>query len=170
VVRVSRAIRQDNRSVVLLGERGSGKSSIINFACALAGYDTISSKASRTSYSGGDFNKDLKHAMAVTGVEEKHLVFIIKEEHINFELMEKVVDALKIGASPLLYSIEEIEKIIQDVRINALMKGIMCPYNKITNKENHLMPMRFTTSFCKMCSKISILCFALGHTHRFTMK
>lgn len=121
VSRVSRVIRQNKGNVVLLGGYGSGKTSVISFASALAGYEVMSSKTTRTGYA--DFLKDFKSAMISAGIEEKPIVFVIEDEHVNMELMDQVVDFMQIGASPLLFNLEETEKIIQDVRINALMKG-----------------------------------------------
>jgi dynein heavy chain len=116
-------LREPGGNLLLLGPSACGRKSLIQFATEVTDYELFHVQPTKRTYSLNDYLADMKKLVFKTGVEDKQVVYLLSEEHMTFEILDRLEDFMRTGSSPVTFSSEEVEKIVQDVRVNALVKG-----------------------------------------------
>ena len=124
VCRIARILRQPRGNAMLVGVGGSGKQSLTRMACALCDVKCSTIELTR-GYGINEFREDLKAMMLVAGAEGKQIAFLFTDTQIvNESFLEDVNNVLNTGEVPNLFAMDEVTKIIDDVRPAASALGI----------------------------------------------
>ena len=110
-------------NALLLGQCGSGRSSVVVMAAELLGYELYIMRPVKYIYTQSEFLNDLKQVSLKAGVENRPVIYMVSEEYMTPDMLDRIDDFLRTGTSPILLNSEELERVIQDVRINSLMRG-----------------------------------------------
>lgn len=124
VTRIARCLACPNGHMLLLGLGGSGKQTLARFAAAVAGFTLFRNDVTR-GFSLSEFREDLKRQLVRAGVEGARVCFLLPDSPVLAAegILEVVHLMLQAGEVPRLFTNEEREKIIQDVRPWALLEG-----------------------------------------------
>ena len=112
MLRICRVIKSSQSHCLLVGVGGSGKHSLAKLAAFMFSY-TIYSIDLKYQYSPDDWRDDIKKILYSAGVDQNRGVFIIYESQIvNEAFLEDLHNFLNSGEIPLLFTNEEIAKIV----------------------------------------------------------
>ena len=116
ILRISRILRQPRGNILLIGVGGSGKQSLTKLVTYILEYKPASIELSKN-YGMDQFREDVKKMMDVTGVQGKNLTFIMTDTQIaNEGFLEDINSVLNTGEITNLFAVDEVEKIIEDLR------------------------------------------------------
>lgn len=112
ILRICRVIKSPQSHCLLVGVGGSGKHSLAKLAAFMFSY-TIYTIDLKYQYSAEDWRDDIKKILYSAGVDQNKGVFVIYESQIvNEAFLEDLHNFLNSGEIPLLFTNEEVAKII----------------------------------------------------------
>ena len=116
LLRISRVLRQPKGYIMLIGVGGSGKGVLTRLASFMQKYEIKELEVKKDP--GGDSIKDyLKELLQLTGVDGISTCLILTDTQVaNESLLEDINSLLNNGEIPNLFSTEEMDKIINDLR------------------------------------------------------
>ncbi|XP_061623123.1 dynein axonemal heavy chain 10-like [Phyllopteryx taeniolatus] len=123
LTRVHRVVRIDRGHALLVGVGGSGKQSITRLAAFAADCEVFEITLSR-GYCESNFREDLKTLYRKLGIENKKTAFLFTDAHVAEEgFLELINNMLTSGIVPALFSDDEKESILNQLRDEALKMG-----------------------------------------------
>lgn len=123
VSRVARALALPRGNVLMVGLGGSGKRTVAQFAGFLAGF-TLQRIDLVRGYGRNEFREDLKRAFRSAGVSNRRTALLLSDGDLVDEVfLDDLNSIFNTGQLPGLFSREELEKIMGDVRPSAVAKG-----------------------------------------------
>ena len=116
ILRISRVIKQPKGYIMLIGVGGSGKSVLTRLSSFMQNYDIKELEVKKDA--GMDSLKDyMKDLLQETGVVGTPICLILTDTQISNEgLLEDVNGLLNNGEVPNLFTTDELDKIINDLR------------------------------------------------------
>jgi len=116
ILKISRVLRQPKGYVMLIGVGGSGKSVLTRLASFMQHYEIKELELKKES--GNDSHKDyMKELLQCAGVTGTQLCLILTDtQAANESLLEDINGLLNSGEIPNLFTTEEVDKIINDLR------------------------------------------------------
>ena len=143
VSRICRIIRQTRGNALLLGIGGSGRQSLSRLASYMEEYDIFQIELSKN-YGVNEWHDDIKKVMMKAGLESKNTVFLFSDTQIVMEsCLEDINNMLNTGDVPMIYSIDEMENILNTYKQKVIEAGeiptrenIFSKY--VNNVQNHL--------------------------------
>ncbi|XP_050527907.1 dynein axonemal heavy chain 10 [Daktulosphaira vitifoliae] len=123
LTRIHRVLRMDRGHTMLVGVGGSGKALMTKLAAFTAGCEMFSILLNR-GYNEITFRDDIKKLFLMLGVDKKQSVFFFNQSQIVEEgFLEIINNILTIGIVPALFTEEEKDGIINQVRKDANVAG-----------------------------------------------
>ncbi|XP_014779882.1 dynein axonemal heavy chain 10 isoform X2 [Octopus bimaculoides] len=124
LTRIHRILRMDQGHGLLVGVGGSGKQSLCRLASFAAECQIFKITLSR-GYNETSFREDLKLLYNKLGMENQKMVFLFADQDVAEEaFLELVNNMLTTGMVPALYTDEEKDAIISQVRAEAVALGL----------------------------------------------
>ena len=115
MVRVSRIIRTDGGSAMLVGVGGSGKQSVTRLATAVARYSLFQITLTRT-YNATDLLLDIKELYKIAGVKGTGVTFLLTDNEVKDEaFLEYINNMLATGEIGGLFARDEIDEITAEL-------------------------------------------------------
>ena len=128
LVKLHRMLRTPRGSMLLVGYGGSGRRSLTKLAAFMCGYGIFEITLSRA-YGENEFKEDLKEIyrrLAPPKNKDQQIVFLFTDQHVAEEsFLEYINSILTTGSVPALFSDDERDAFINQVRTDALSNG--CP-------------------------------------------
>jgi dynein heavy chain len=119
LTRIHRAIRMHKGHCLLIGVGGNGRQSLTRLASHTAGYKLFEIHLNR-GYAEYHFREDLKRLYNELGILNKEMTFLFSETQIAEEgFLELINNMLTVGIVPALFSDEERDNIIENLRAEA---------------------------------------------------
>lgn len=116
VARISRIISAPSGNALLIGVGGSGKQSLSRLSTYVMEYETYSIQISK-SYEFEEWQEDMKKLVMNAGVENKKIVFILRDTDIKHEaFIENINSLLNSGEIPNLHAPDEKDIILENLR------------------------------------------------------
>eukprot|EP00003_Mantamonas_plastica_P006673 TRINITY_DN1548_c0_g5_i2.p1 TRINITY_DN1548_c0_g5~~TRINITY_DN1548_c0_g5_i2.p1 ORF type:complete len:3052 (-),score=1213.08 TRINITY_DN1548_c0_g5_i2:66-8516(-) len=124
LVRIHRIIRMPRGNALLVGVGGSGKRSLARLATYAAGYQLFHLNLTRN-YTEESFREDLKDLYKLLGEEDKQVTFLFTDNDIvHEEFLELINNMLTSGMVPALYTDDEREQLIANIRSEVIKRNI----------------------------------------------
>ena len=116
VNRLARVLRQPRGNAMLVGVGGSGKQSLTRFACHMSDCECFQIELKR-GYKLTEFREDIKSLYKKSGIDGQPVTFLFTDNQIADEsFVEDVNNILNSGEVPGMYTSDEKEKCIADIR------------------------------------------------------
>ena len=116
--RISRVISWNNGHLLLIGMGGSGRTSLIKLCAFMLNQSIFQIKLTK-SYNFNEWIDDAKSVLTIAGVENKKVIFHIKNNDIIHESFLEVVNSLlSTGYYQDLFSTEEVSGIQESLKMN----------------------------------------------------
>ena len=118
ITRISRILATNNGNLLLVGVGGSGRMSLTKLCAFFLKMNVFQIKLTKT-YGILEWSEDLKNVLKSAGQDEKKIVFILRDSEIIMEVfLESINNILNSGQAPNLFSTDEIQGIIETMRMN----------------------------------------------------
>ncbi|XP_038180482.1 dynein heavy chain 9, axonemal [Arvicola amphibius] len=125
VCHINRILESPRGNALLVGVGGSGKQSLTRLAAFISSMDVFQITL-RKGYQIPDFKVDLASLCLKAGVKNLSTVFLMTDAHVADEkFLVLINDLLASGEIPDLYSDDEIENIISNVRNEVKSQGLL---------------------------------------------
>ncbi|XP_064351341.1 dynein axonemal heavy chain 9 [Camelus dromedarius] len=125
VCHISRILEAPRGNALLVGVGGSGKQSLTRLAAFISSMDVFQITL-RKGYQIPDFKADLASLCLKTGVKNVSTVFLMTDAQVADEkFLVLINDLLASGEIPELYSDDEVENIISNVRNEVKSRGLV---------------------------------------------
>ncbi|XP_008853923.1 dynein heavy chain 9, axonemal [Nannospalax galili] len=130
VCHINRILESPRGNALLVGVGGSGKQSLTRLAAFISSMDVFQITL-RKGYQIPDFKVDLANLCLKAGVKNLSTVFLMTDAHVADErFLVLINDLLASGEIPDLYTDEEVENILSNVRNEVKSQGL------VDNREN----------------------------------
>ncbi|XP_045680245.1 dynein axonemal heavy chain 9 isoform X1 [Phyllostomus hastatus] len=130
VCRINRILEAPRGNALLVGVGGSGKQSLTRLAAFISSMDVFQITL-RKGYQIADFKMDLASLCLKAGVKNLSTVFLMTDAQVaNEKFLVLINDLLASGEVPDLYSDDEVENIINNMRNEVKSQGL------VDNREN----------------------------------
>jgi len=147
VSRICRIIRQTRGNALLLGIGGSGRQSLSRLASYMEEYDIFQIELSKN-YGVNEWHDDIKKVMMKAGLESKNTVFLFSDTQIVMEsCLEDINNMLNTGDVPMIYSIDEMENILNTYKQKVIEAGEIPTRENIFSKYVNNVKIIFISSF-----------------------
>ncbi|CAG9321581.1 unnamed protein product [Blepharisma stoltei] len=118
ITRISRVLTWNCGNLLLIGVGGSGRQSLTKLCSFVLEYKVFQIKLTK-SYGFSDWSADLKQLINISGVECKHVVFILRDNEIIQEsFLESINNLLNSGQVPNLFTNDEMQGLTDKMRQN----------------------------------------------------
>uniref|UniRef100_A0A8C8ZVZ0 Dynein axonemal heavy chain 9 n=1 Tax=Prolemur simus TaxID=1328070 RepID=A0A8C8ZVZ0_PROSS len=125
VCRINRILESPRGNALLVGVGGSGKQSLTRLAASISSMDVFQITL-RKGYQTPDFKVDLASLCLKAGVKNLSTVFLMTDTQVADErFLVLINDLLASGEIPDLYSDDEVENIISNVRNEVKSQGLV---------------------------------------------
>ncbi|XP_076398736.1 dynein axonemal heavy chain 9 isoform X2 [Peromyscus maniculatus bairdii] len=125
VCHINRILESPRGNALLVGVGGSGKQSLTRLAAFISSMDVFQITL-RKGYQIPDFKVDLASLCLKAGVKNLSTVFLMTDAHVADErFLVLINDLLASGEIPDLYSDDEVENIISNVRNEVKSQGLL---------------------------------------------
>ncbi|XP_055450236.1 dynein axonemal heavy chain 9 [Psammomys obesus] len=125
VCHINRILESPRGNALLVGVGGSGKQSLTRLAAFISSMDVFQITL-RKGYQTPDFKVDLASLCLKAGVKNLSTVFLMTDAHVADErFLVLINDLLASGEVPGLYSDDEVESIISNVRNEVKSQGLV---------------------------------------------
>nr|XP_021499024.1 dynein heavy chain 9, axonemal [Meriones unguiculatus] len=125
VCHINRILESPRGNALLVGVGGSGKQSLTRLAAFISSMDVFQITL-RKGYQTPDFKVDLASLCLKAGVKNLSTVFLMTDTHVADErFLVLINDLLASGEVPGLYSDDEVESIISNVRNEVKSQGLV---------------------------------------------
>uniref|UniRef100_A0A8C5P182 Dynein, axonemal, heavy chain 9 n=1 Tax=Jaculus jaculus TaxID=51337 RepID=A0A8C5P182_JACJA len=125
VCHINRILESPRGNALLVGVGGSGKQSLTRLAAFISSMDVFQITL-RKGYQIPDFKADLASLCLKAGVKNLSTVFLMTDAHVADErFLVLINDLLASGEIPDLYSDDEVENIINNVRNEVKSQGLV---------------------------------------------
>ncbi|XP_005399408.1 PREDICTED: dynein heavy chain 9, axonemal isoform X2 [Chinchilla lanigera] len=149
VCRINRILESPRGNALLVGVGGSGKQSLTRLAAFISSMDVFQITL-RKGYQISDFKVDLASLCLKAGVKNLSTVFLMTDTQVADERFLVLINDLLASEIPDLYSDDEVESIISNVRNEVKSQGL------VDNRENC---WKFFTDRVRRHLKVT-LCFS----------
>ncbi|XP_063098488.1 dynein axonemal heavy chain 9 isoform X2 [Cavia porcellus] len=129
VCRINRILESPRGNALLVGVGGSGKQSLTRLAAFISSMDVFQITL-RKGYQISDFKADLANLCLKAGVKNLSTVFLMTDAQVAEERFLVLINDLLASEIPDLYSDDEVENIISNVRNEVKSQGL------VDNREN----------------------------------
>nr|XP_024216642.1 dynein heavy chain 7, axonemal-like [Halyomorpha halys] len=117
--RICRIISVPYGNGLLIGVNGSGRHSLVTLATTMLQQDLFQPTVSKH-FCSLQWRKNLKNVLKYAGTENKNCTFLLHESHLEMDYVLQDVDSvLSTGEVPILYAADEIQDILEMVRLAA---------------------------------------------------
>ncbi|OQR91757.1 dynein heavy chain, partial [Thraustotheca clavata] len=121
---MTRVLMQPRGNAMLVGVGGSGKRSMAKLAASMMDVRCFEIELARN-YGRNEFREDLKKLLQATGVKGKETMFLLTDNQIVCEeFIEDINSLLNAGEIPHLFTHEEYEAILTDMKPVASQNGL----------------------------------------------
>jgi len=117
IVKIHRVITTQFGNALLVGVGGSGRKSLSELATFIAGYDIVRLEMAK-GYSMREWREDMiEFLFLAAGIDSQPHVFLLPDTQIiNEAFVEDINNILNNGKIPNLYSNEDVQKILEDMK------------------------------------------------------
>eukprot|EP01105_Mastigella_eilhardi_P020684 TRINITY_DN4949_c0_g1_i1.p1 TRINITY_DN4949_c0_g1~~TRINITY_DN4949_c0_g1_i1.p1 ORF type:complete len:4263 (+),score=1213.53 TRINITY_DN4949_c0_g1_i1:1567-12789(+) len=120
---LSRSLSLPGGHALLLGSEGSGRYTILKLVSKMSGFQMITISTPEQ-YDDAEFTKTIKETIVQAVTADKCYVIMIEDTHFGIApLMRRMDSLLNCGNIPLLFTDEEEESIVKELRPHALAAG-----------------------------------------------
>ena len=115
ILRISRVMRQPKGYIMLIGVGGSGKGVLTRVSAFMQSYQIKELELKKDSIDS--FKDSMKELLLLTGISDVPICLILTDTQVSNEgLLEDINSLLNNGEIPNLFTSEEIDKLINDLR------------------------------------------------------
>ncbi|ETO04869.1 hypothetical protein RFI_32529 [Reticulomyxa filosa] len=128
---IHRLITQPRGHAILVGEKGSGRQSLTRLAAYISGY-YYREITLKKNYSKRQFYDEVQELYLKTGKEQQPAVLLIADtQFIEESFLEDINNMLSTGQIPTLFSNNELQSILDSLRVDAKREGYNDTYDSL---------------------------------------